>query len=70
MDRYGHLMEGLDDRTADHLDDSARFAQGPDEAQANSQGDGEYDENTLTRGKSWQSRPDSNRRFRLERPAS
>ena len=68
MDRYGHLMEGLDDRTADHLDDIARFAQGRDEAQANSQGDGEYDGNPLTRGKKWQSRPDSNRRFRLERP--
>jgi integrase len=29
MDRCGHLMEGLDDRTADHLDDIARFAQDP-----------------------------------------
>ncbi|MGH3668676.1 MAG: site-specific integrase, partial [Acidimicrobiia bacterium] len=33
MDRYGHLMEGLDDRTADRLDALAAFSSGPGAAQ-------------------------------------
>lgn len=70
MDRYGHLMEGLDDRTADHLDDIARFAQGPDEAQTHNPGVGDNAKDPVNRENDWQSRPDSNRRFRLERPAS
>jgi integrase len=33
MDRHGHLMEGLDDRTADRLDAIAEFLRGPGVAQ-------------------------------------
>ncbi|MEX1134120.1 MAG: tyrosine-type recombinase/integrase [Acidimicrobiia bacterium] len=33
MDRYGHLMEGLDDRTADRLDSIAESWSGPGAAQ-------------------------------------
>ena len=33
MDRYGHLMEGLDDRTADRLDAIAESWCGPGAAQ-------------------------------------
>ena len=34
IDRYGHLMDGLDDRTADRLDAIAQSARGPGVAQA------------------------------------
>jgi len=70
MDRYGHLMEGLDDRTADRLDALADFSGGPGAAQTGPGEERESSEIPLTRGKRLQSRPDSNRRFRLERPAS
>ena len=70
MDRYGHLMEGLDDRTADRLDALAAFSSGPGAAQTDPGEDRESSEIPLIRGKRLQSRPDSNRRFRLERPAS
>jgi len=33
IDRYGHLREGLDDRTADRLDALAAFSGGPGAAQ-------------------------------------
>jgi hypothetical protein len=70
MDRYGHLMEGLDSRTADRLDQIADTWSGPGAAQTE---DGKAEttpENPLTWGNNRQPRPDSNRRFRLERPAS
>jgi len=70
MDRYGHLMEGLDDRTADRLDALAAFSGGPGAAQTDPGEERESSENPLTRETRLQSRPDSNRRFRLERPAS
>ena len=70
MDRYGHLMEGLDDRTADRLDALAAFSGGPGAAQNVPGAELDSSENPLTREKRLQSRPDSNRRFRLERPAS
>ncbi len=70
MDRYGHLMEGLDSRTADRLDELAEGWSGPGAAQTDEEDTDTSPENPLTRGKSQQSRPDSNRRFRLERPAS
>jgi hypothetical protein len=34
IDRYGHLMDGLDDQTADRLDVIARSSRGPGMAQA------------------------------------
>jgi hypothetical protein len=64
MDRPGHLMEGLDNQTADGLDGLADAWSGPGAWR-------EYEKRSdspLTSGKNWQSRPDSNRRFRLERP--
>lgn len=67
MDRYGHLMEGLDSRTAYRLDELAESWSGPGAAQTDPEEQTESSENPLTRGKKWQSRPDSNRRFRLER---
>ena len=70
MDRYGHLMEGLDARTADRLDKLAEGWSGPGAAQTDDEEAQTSPENPLTRGKKGQSRPDSNRRFRLERPAS
>ncbi len=70
MDRYGHLMEGLDDRTADRLDAIAEFSRGPGVAQSADEADTNQPESPLTRGVDWQSRAGSNRRFRLERPAS
>ena len=70
MDRYGHLMEGLDARTADRLDELAEGWGGPGAAQTDDEDTDTLPQNPLTRGKKWQSRPDSNRRFRLERPAS
>ena len=33
MDRYGHLMDGLDDQTADRLDALAQSSRGPGLAQ-------------------------------------
>ena len=68
--RYGHLMEGLDDRTADRLDAIAEFSRGPGVAQSADEADTNQPESPLTRGDNWQSRAGSNRRFRLERPAS
>ena len=70
MDRYGHLMEGLDARTADRLDELADSWSGPGAAQTDDEDTDGSPENPLTRENNWQSRPDSNRRFRLERPAS
>lgn len=37
MDRYGHLMEGLDSRTADRLDELAESWSGPGAAQTESE---------------------------------
>jgi len=34
IDRYGHLMDGLDDQTADRLDAIAQSSRGPGVAQA------------------------------------
>ena len=70
MDRYGHLMEGLDDRTADRLDAIAEFSRGPGVAQGAEEADTNQPGNPLTRRVEWQSRPDLNWRYRLERPAS
>ena len=70
MDRYGHLMEGLDDRTADRLDAIAESWSGPGAAQTQNNETETQRANPLTSGDRWQSRADSNRRFRLERPAS
>ena len=70
MDRYGHLMDGLDDRTADRLDAIAEFSRGPGVAQGAKEADANQPESPLARGVDWQSRPDSNWRYRLERPAS
>lgn len=70
MDRYGHLMEGLDARTADRLDELADSWSGPGAAQAEDDEADTSSGNPLTRGNDWQPRADSNRRFRLERPAS
>ena len=70
MDRYGHLMEGLDDRTADRLDAIAQFSRGPGVAQSADEANPNQPENPLARGFDWQSRPDLNWRYRLERPAS
>ncbi len=38
IDRYGHLMDGLDDRTAARLDEIARAARGPDVTEDASRG--------------------------------
>ena len=70
MDRYGHLMEGLDDRTADRLDALAAFSGGPGAAQTDYKETETPPDAPLTRENKQQSRPDSNWRFRLERPAS
>ncbi len=70
IDRYGHLMDGLDERTADRLDEIAGFSRGPAAAQAPAPTDSENDKTPATRGFVSQSRPDSNWRYRLERPAS
>ncbi len=70
MDRYGHLMEGLDSRTADRLDELADSWNGPGAAQADDEETETSPENPLTRDDGWQPRRNSNPRFRLERPAS
>ena len=70
IDRYGHLMDGLDERTADRLDAIAGFSRGPDAAQDDEPAGPITAETPATRGFGWQSRPDSNWRYRLERPAS
>ena len=70
MDRYGHLMKGLDDRTADRLDTIAESWGSPGAAQTKDDGIESQRANPLTRENRSQSRPDSNWRFRLERPAS
>ena len=45
MDRYGHLMEGLDYRTADRLDALAAFSGGPGLAQTDPTEELESNEN-------------------------
>ena len=50
MDRYGHLMEGLDDRTADRLDAIAEFSRGPGVAQSADEADTNQPESPLTSG--------------------
>ena len=70
MNRYGHLMEGLDDRTADRLDAIAESWSGPGAAQTQNDETETQRANPLTSGDRSQSRAGSNRRFRLERPAS
>ncbi len=68
MDWYGHLMEGLTTArpTTSTILPDLRKAQAKPKRSIREEG--ENAENPLTRGKKWQSRPDSNRRFRLERP--
>lgn len=51
MDRYGHLMEGLDARTADRLDKLAEGWSGPGAAQTDDEEAQTSPENPLTRGK-------------------
>ena len=70
MDRYGHLMEGLDTQTADRLDRLADSWSGPGAAQTTFDKTQTASENPVTRENSWQPRRDSNPRYRLERPAS
>ncbi len=70
MDRYGHLMEGLDSRTADRLDQLTAIWSSPGAAQTEEKATETTPDNPLTRGNGRQPRPDSNRRYRLERPAS
>ena len=70
IDRYGHLMDGLDERTADRLDAIAGFSRGPGVAQDSEPAGPKTAETPATRGFGSQSRPDSNWRYRLERPAS
>ena len=70
MDRYGHLMEGLGRPHRRPSRRSGRLLGRPKSGPNRPRRRAGASENPLTRGKKLQSRPDSNWRFRLERPAS
>ncbi len=74
IDRYGHLMDGLDSQTADRLDAIAESSRGPGVAQDDTPVASllpENDGNPRNAGvPGLQPRPGSNWRYRLERPAS